>query len=178
MFVVDANNVVEYRPIETGRSVEGMRVVNERPRDGDVVIVNGLQRVRPGVTVAATQSRRISTRRCAARPVRRRRERHVLQPAHGHEARQTMNFSQFFVNRPIFAGVLSMIIFIGGALSLRLLPISEYPEVVPPTVVVRATYPGANTQVDRRDRGRAARAGDQRRRGHAVHVVARRPPTA
>jgi multidrug efflux pump len=58
-----------------------------------------------------------------------------------------MNFSQFFVNRPIFAAVLSMIIFISGALSLRLLPISEYPEVVPPTVVVRATYPGANPQV-------------------------------
>jgi multidrug efflux pump len=58
-----------------------------------------------------------------------------------------MNFPQFFVNRPIFAAVLSMIIFISGALSLRLLPISEYPEVVPPTVVVRATYPGANPQV-------------------------------
>ena len=58
-----------------------------------------------------------------------------------------MDFSQFFVKRPIFAGVLSAIIFLGGALSLRLLPISEYPEVVPPTVVVRATYPGANTQV-------------------------------
>jgi multidrug efflux pump len=58
-----------------------------------------------------------------------------------------MSFSQFFVKRPIFAGVLSAIIFIAGALSLRLLPISEYPEVVPPTVVVRATYPGANPQV-------------------------------
>jgi multidrug efflux pump len=58
-----------------------------------------------------------------------------------------MNFSQFFVNRPIFAGVLSMIIFIAGALSLGQLPVSEYPEVVPPTVVVRAVYPGANPQV-------------------------------
>jgi multidrug efflux pump len=58
-----------------------------------------------------------------------------------------MNFSQYFVQRPIFAGVLSAIIFIAGALSLRLLPISEYPEVVPPTVVVRAMYPGANPQV-------------------------------
>jgi len=55
-----------------------------------------------------------------------------------------MNLSQFFVNRPIFAAVLSMLIVIGGALALPLLPISEYPEVVPPTVVVRATYPGAN----------------------------------
>ena len=58
-----------------------------------------------------------------------------------------MNFSQFFVNRPIFAAVLSALIFIAGALSLGRLPISEYPEVVPPTVVVRAAYPGANPKV-------------------------------
>jgi multidrug efflux pump len=58
-----------------------------------------------------------------------------------------MQFSQFFVQRPIFAAVLSMIIFISGALALGKLPISEYPEVVPPTVVVRANYPGANPQV-------------------------------
>jgi multidrug efflux pump len=58
-----------------------------------------------------------------------------------------VNFSHFFVKRPIFAGVLSAIIFIAGAISLKLLPISEYPEVVPPTVVVRALYPGANPQV-------------------------------
>jgi multidrug efflux pump len=58
-----------------------------------------------------------------------------------------VSFSQFFVRRPIFAGVLSAIIFIAGLLSLRLLPVSEYPEVVPPTVVVRAMYPGANPEV-------------------------------
>src|SRR5881397_3977993 len=59
-----------------------------------------------------------------------------------------MKFSHFFIQRPIFAGVLSLIIFIVGAISLSRLPISEYPEVVPevvpPTVVVRAVYPGAN----------------------------------
>src|SRR6201747_211298 len=55
-----------------------------------------------------------------------------------------MNISDFFIKRPIFAGVLSILIFIVGAISLFQLPISEYPEVVPPTVVVRATYPGAN----------------------------------
>src|SRR2546422_6197036 len=55
-----------------------------------------------------------------------------------------MNFSNFFIQRPIFAGVLSTLIFILGFLAMRRLPISEYPEVVPPTVVVRATYPGAN----------------------------------
>src|SRR3954469_7924056 len=58
-----------------------------------------------------------------------------------------MNFSQFFITRPVFAGVLSAMILIAGLISLPQLPISEYPEVVPPTVVVRTTYPGANPQV-------------------------------
>src|ERR1051325_1649292 len=55
-----------------------------------------------------------------------------------------MRFSHFFIRRPIFAGVLSLLILIVGAISLTLLPVSEYPEIVPPTVVVRAVYPGAN----------------------------------
>ena len=55
-----------------------------------------------------------------------------------------MNISSFFIKRPIFAGVISIIIFLIGAISLLRLPVSEYPEVVPPTVVVKATYPGAN----------------------------------
>ena len=58
-----------------------------------------------------------------------------------------MNFSQFFIQRPIFAAVLSLLILIAGAISLFQLPISEYPEVVPPTVVVRANFPGANPKV-------------------------------
>ncbi|WP_199611897.1 efflux RND transporter permease subunit [Flocculibacter collagenilyticus] len=58
-----------------------------------------------------------------------------------------MKFSHFFIERPIFAAVLSLIIFIGGSISLFQLPVSEYPEVVPPTVVVTATYPGANPKV-------------------------------
>ena len=58
-----------------------------------------------------------------------------------------MNFSKFFITRPIFAAVLSLLILIAGAISLFQLPISEYPEVVPPTVVVSARYPGANPEV-------------------------------
>ena len=58
-----------------------------------------------------------------------------------------MNLSRFFIDRPIFAGVLSVLILLGGAISLGLLPISEYPEVAPPSVVVRASYPGANPKV-------------------------------
>ncbi|WP_432415733.1 efflux RND transporter permease subunit [Chromohalobacter israelensis] len=55
-----------------------------------------------------------------------------------------MNFSRFFVDRPIFAAVLSIIIFAVGAISIPNLPVGEYPEVVPPSVLVRTTYPGAN----------------------------------
>ncbi len=58
-----------------------------------------------------------------------------------------MNFSKFFIDRPIFAGVLSLLILIAGLVALRGLPISEYPEVSPPSVVVRAQYPGANPKV-------------------------------
>mgnify|MGYP006137768719 FL=1 len=58
-----------------------------------------------------------------------------------------MNFSQFFIHRPIFAAVLSVLIFIGGAIAVWQLPITEYPDVVPPTVVVTANYPGANPKV-------------------------------
>ena len=58
-----------------------------------------------------------------------------------------MNFSRFFVDKPIFAVVLSVIVFVGGLISIFQLPVSEYPEVVPPSVVVRAQYPGANPKV-------------------------------
>ena len=58
-----------------------------------------------------------------------------------------MNISRFFIDRPIFAGVLSALIFLAGLLSLPALPISEYPEVAPPIVTVRAMYPGANPKV-------------------------------
>jgi len=58
-----------------------------------------------------------------------------------------MKFSQFFVDKPIFAAVLSILIFVGGLISIVRLPISEYPNVVPPSVVVRAQYPGADPRV-------------------------------
>jgi multidrug efflux pump len=58
-----------------------------------------------------------------------------------------MNISKFFIDRPIFAGVLSVLILLAGVIALFQLPISEYPEVVPPSVIVHAQYPGANPKV-------------------------------
>jgi multidrug efflux pump len=57
-----------------------------------------------------------------------------------------VNLSKFFIDRPIFAGVISVIIFLSGLIAMTRLPISEYPEVVPPSVVVTAQFPGANPQ--------------------------------
>jgi len=57
-----------------------------------------------------------------------------------------MNIARFFIGRPIFATVLSVVITLAGVLSLRILPVSEYPEVVPPTIQVVATFPGASPE--------------------------------
>ena len=56
-------------------------------------------------------------------------------------------FSQFFIHRPIFAAVLSIIITLAGGVALLTLPVAQYPEITPPTVEVSAMYPGANAQV-------------------------------
>ncbi len=58
-----------------------------------------------------------------------------------------MNLPRFFVDRPVFAAVLSIVITLLGGLAYFTLPVSQYPEVIPPTVVVSATYPGANATV-------------------------------
>ncbi len=58
-----------------------------------------------------------------------------------------MRFSRYFIDRPILAGVLSIVILIAGLVSMGRLPVGEYPEVTPPSIVVRAMYPGANPRV-------------------------------
>src|SRR5580658_6183687 len=58
-----------------------------------------------------------------------------------------MRFSHFFIDRPIFAAVISIIITMVGYISYRALPISEYPEIAPPTVVVKTTFSGASAEV-------------------------------
>jgi hydrophobe/amphiphile efflux-1 (HAE1) family protein len=56
-------------------------------------------------------------------------------------------FSRFFIERPIFASVISIVLVIAGLVSMGTLPIAQYPEITPPTVEVKATYPGANAKV-------------------------------
>ncbi|MEI7430478.1 MAG: efflux RND transporter permease subunit, partial [Betaproteobacteria bacterium] len=54
--------------------------------------------------------------------------------------------SRFFINRPIFASVISIIIVIAGIMAARVLPIAQYPDIVPPTVIISANYPGASAE--------------------------------
>src|SRR5437870_312484 len=58
-----------------------------------------------------------------------------------------MNVSHFFIDRPVFASVLAVVIVVAGAIAYFTLPVAQYPEVVPPTVVVTANYPGATPDV-------------------------------
>ena len=57
-----------------------------------------------------------------------------------------MKFSKFFIERPIFATVLSLLLLVAGGVSIFVLPIDQYPSITPPTVQVTAVYPGANAE--------------------------------
>ena len=56
-------------------------------------------------------------------------------------------FSEYFIDRPRFAGVISVIMILLGLLAIAVLPVSQYPQITPPQIVVSTTYPGASAQV-------------------------------
>ena len=82
-----------------------------------------------------------------------------------------MRISHFFIDRPIFASVVSIVIMILGGVAFLRLPIAQYPDISPPTITVTGQYPGASADVVALDRGDADRAADQRRREHDLSVV-------
>jgi len=85
-----------------------------------------------------------------------------------------MNLSSFFIARPVFAGVVSFLIFLAGLIALFQLPISEYPEVVPATVVVTAQFPGANPETIAETVSTPLEETNQRCGRHALHVFSGR----
>ena len=80
--------------------------------------------------------------------------------------------SRFFIDRPIFATVLSVVFVLAGGVAVFTLPVAQYPEVTPPTVQVTAVLPRRQRPDGARHRGGADRGAGQRRRGHDVHVLA------
>ena len=121
VFVVKDDDTVEARPVMLGPLDDGLRVIRDGLKPEDRVIVDGLQRARVGAKVTPARE---------AAPAR----------------WQDMNLGRLSINQPILAMVLSIVLLIVGAIAYTTLPVSEYPQVVPPTVVVTTQYPGASAQ--------------------------------
>ena len=133
--VVNAENKVELRTLKTDRAVGDQWLVSSGLAAGDKVIVEGLQMVRPGVEVVATEAGAKPQGSAAASG--RRREEAVSQGAtHG----------KVFIDRPVFAWVIAIVLMMAGALSILKLPVSQYPNIAPPAIGIAVTYPGASAQ--------------------------------
>ena len=124
VYVLGPDNTAQRKDIQPGRKSDGLRVVESGlmrgGQDHHWRIAENLQFRRAGEAIRSVNAGCSELREA------------------------TMNISRFFIERPIFAIVLSIVIFLVGLIAIPLLPVGEYPEVVPPSVVVRATYPGAN----------------------------------
>ena len=77
----------------------------------------------------------------------------------------------YFIHRPIFASAIAIIMVLAGTICYFLLPVSQFPDITPPQVVVSAHLSGRQRASGRRYGDDAAGAADQRRRGHDLHVV-------
>src|SRR3546814_11538220 len=88
-----------------------------------------------------------------------------------------MRFAHFFVERPIFATVLSLVLVIVGLIAYGQLPVAQYPEIAPPSIVVRASYPGADaetvaaTVATPLDQEKVGRASCRERGGQYVEIA-------
>ena len=82
--------------------------------------------------------------------------------------------SKFFIEHPVLANVLAIVLVLIGAISLFRLPIAQYPNIVPPTVQVITRYPGASAQTVIDSGGAADRTAGQRRSRNALHAVDQR----
>ena len=120
--------------MKLGRLTDGMQLVADGLKPTDWVVVNGIQRVRDGMKVQPSAS-----------PCPEPRLKYTIRCPRTREGGPM--FSHLFIDRPIFATVLSIVIVIVGTVALTQLPIAQYPEVAPPTITVTANYPGANAKV-------------------------------
>ena len=135
VLVLGADNKLEYRAVQLGRTFEGLRVVRKglEPR-----------RNHRDQRTAARAPRHAGHAEDDHDGRKRQRRRRSVRRQLSARVEPLMNISSFFIDRPIFASVISIIIVVAGLVSIPLLPISEYPEIVPPTVVVSGQYPGAS----------------------------------
>ena len=119
VWIVDSAGTAQQRDVKMGQQQGSDWVVEEGLAPGDVVVIDGTQKLKSGTPVRIQPARR--ARRGAARFV-----------------------SNFFIDRPIFATVLAIVITLAGLIAFLLLPVARFPQITPPSVVVSATFPGAD----------------------------------
>ncbi len=127
--VVGQDGKVEVRTVRVSQAIGDKWLVEEGLAAGDKVIVEGLQKVQPGALVQPTEAG-------APPPV-----------GSPRSSRSLSVMAHFFIDRPIFAWVIAIIIMLAGGLAITQLPISMYPNIAPPSVTISANYPGASAKV-------------------------------
>src|SRR5690606_11784137 len=162
VMVVNAEGVVENRQVVVSRTIGDQWLVEDGLAAGERVVVEGLQKIQPGVQVEVAEFRADAAPGRAPAP-------QPPAPAQGDDAasdaahpdaaepasdaapQQSAEtpMARFFIDRPIFAWVIAIVIMLAGGLAITGLPVSMYPTVAPPAVEIRAMYPGASAQVVR-----------------------------
>ena len=135
-WVVSKDDKVEQRTLELDRAIGDKWLVTSGLAAGDRVIVEGLQKVRPGDRVRA-----VPFTGEAGKPPGQPKTHPFPQPKQKGEA-----MSRFFLDRPVFAWVIAIIMMLAGGLAIYNLPISQYPPIAPPSIAITATYPGASAK--------------------------------
>ncbi len=126
VYVIGTDNKVALRSVTLGARVGPDYIVTDGVKAGERIVTEGLQKVRPGMIVNPTG--RGGQFRDADRE------------------KGTLGMARFFIHRPVFAIVISLIILIAGGISIFVLPVAQYPQISPPTVEVEINYPGANAE--------------------------------
>ena len=146
VFTVGSDNKAEQRRIQLGQSSSTVAAVVGGLALGDKVIVEGLQKVRPGQPVAPGPASALiqASMKNAVVDGHRNQGRHRERDQTG--GRQPM-ISSVFVDRPRLAIVIAFVITIAGALALLQIPVAQFPDIVPPQVTVTAVFPGASADV-------------------------------
>ena len=135
VLVVGKDNIIERRTVTLGdKTDDGLIVVTSGLDGSETYVTKGIQKARPGAPVTIRKPPSAPRRRTGAPP-----------PTARKRGTEPM-ISRFFIDRPVFATVVAIIMMILGGVSVLVLPIEQYPDIAPPVVQVTASYPGADAQ--------------------------------
>jgi hypothetical protein len=132
VWVLAEDGAVNSTVVRPGPRIDGYRLIRSGLTGDETIVVAGLQRVRPGAKVTPQRQELPPVGSSSDPP--------------GPLEHDPMRFAHFFVDRPIFASVLSILLVLVGYVAYARLPVAQYPEIAPPTITVRANYPGANAE--------------------------------